>query len=460
MSHDRTLTRPEAPEVARDPLAGVPAVAAASSGPGAAPVSLGGDAVPWAWATEHRAPERASTQQLVQWLARGELAPHTLVWRPGWGEWLPALQVAELADAFPQLTPGNRRLAQAAPAGCSTPPPVPVGHYPRLRLLAKDVVTGSAPFTAVSWGVAPGRAGRRSLHDLDELQQDVVTSQVPAAAMLEAARAMKALAPARGPTRAERWGQLDLGTFGEAPPRSAAGERVVHAMPEHPPSSSRPPGRSLFPHALELDFSTLPEPELELPWARPRRYRRWVALGLLMGSALGLFALSERTPEAAVPTRKGEDATADEAPRLPLFGTTELTGIGEPERGGELTPVRAPSVARREGFDRVVFEFHERVPSFEVASVDGPSRGCGSREAQRSAAKSWLEVRLHRVYADAASAELAATSVGPALGSIRDVEMGCDVGGVVTWVIGSAPRHRFRAFELADPPRLVVDVEH
>src|SRR5688572_11472758 len=115
MSNDGTLTRPEgAPD----------------------------DAVVWAWATEHSAPERASAQQLITWLARGELAPHTLVWRTGWGEWLPALQVVELAAAFPQVTPGNRRVAQAAPAGSSTPPPVPVGHCPRLRLLARDVVTG------------------------------------------------------------------------------------------------------------------------------------------------------------------------------------------------------------------------------------------------------------------------------------------------------------------------------
>lgn len=246
----------------------------------------------WAWATEHRAPAEASTEQLVQWLARGELAPHTLVWRPGWGEWLPALQVAELADAFPQVTRGNRRLAQAAPAGCDTPPPVPVGHYPRLRLLAKDVVTGSAPFPS-SQGHAAQRAERRSLHDLEESLQDVVTSQVPAAAMLAAARAMKASGPAGAPSGAARWGQLDLGTFGEAPPGSPAGVGLVQARPEPARflTGSLSPGRALSPYALELDFSTLPEPELELPWARPRRYRRWLALGLLVGGVLGLLAL-------------------------------------------------------------------------------------------------------------------------------------------------------------------------
>jgi hypothetical protein len=382
--------------------------------------------VEWAWATEHSAPERASAQQLVSWLARGELAAHTLVWRPGWGEWLPALQVAELAAAFPHVTPGNRRVAQAAPAGSSSPP-VPVGHYPRLRLLAKDVVTGSGPFTAVSQGLGRARAGRRSLRDLDELQHDVVTSQVPAAAMLQAARAMTALGPAGASSRAERWGRLDLGTFGEPPPRSGAGERVAQTIPEPSRSSSGPhaPGRTLSPHALELDFSTLAEPELELelPWRKPRRYGRWLALGLLVGSGLGLLAM------------------------------------GELEREGRPALLRALSVAPHEGFDRAVFEFRERVPSFQVDYVDAPSRACGSREPEpEPSAGSWLEVRFRPANADEAGADFTASGSEPR--SIRAVEKTCDSGGVVTWAIGSASRHRFRAFELADPPRLIVDIEH
>ena len=92
----------------------------------------------WAWATEHAAPEWATTVELVSWLARGELPPHTLVWKPGWGEWLPALQVTELAAAFPSVTPGSRRVARPA-AGAAEPPPVPVSQYPRLRLLARGL---------------------------------------------------------------------------------------------------------------------------------------------------------------------------------------------------------------------------------------------------------------------------------------------------------------------------------
>src|SRR3954469_2385536 len=103
MSHDETLTDTEA-----------------------APPGDGGDGDAWAWATEHGAPEWASTEQLLSWLARGELPAHALVWKPGWGEWLPAMQVVELAAAFPSVTAGSRRVARAAPECALAPPAVPV----------------------------------------------------------------------------------------------------------------------------------------------------------------------------------------------------------------------------------------------------------------------------------------------------------------------------------------------
>ncbi len=263
-----------------------------------------GDA--WAWATEHGAPERASTEQLVSWLARGELPPHTLVWRPGWGEWLPAMQVAELAHAFPSVTPGSRRLARGAPDGSVVPPPVPVAQYPRLRLLAKDVVgeSAGAPLTGVAQGLAPAQAARRSLRDLDYVQKDMVTSQVPAAAMLEAARAMKRQGSPVPPGGAERLGRLDLGTFGDqslaASPQVSGGE-----------SSSNTPRRTLSPYALELVFPESVEPELsDSPWPPSRRYGRWLSLGALVGGVLGLLAVRGASPEAAAPAASGVERAA------------------------------------------------------------------------------------------------------------------------------------------------------
>ncbi|HEU4580343.1 MAG TPA: DUF4339 domain-containing protein [Polyangiaceae bacterium] len=232
----------------------------------------------WAWATEHGAPEWASTEQLISWLARGELPPYTLVWKHGWGEWLPAMQVVELAAAFPRVTAGSRRVARAARS--DAPPPVPVAHYPRLRLLAKDVLSESPlPPTA---SLEPAQAERHVFRDRDQLQKDLVTSQVPAAAMLEAARAMKQLgAPGMG-SSAERWSRLQLGTFGEQPPPAS-----------EPCSTASRVSNTLSPHAVELPA---PQPSAALPRLAPpqpsKRYGRWLALGALVGGALGLLTVS------------------------------------------------------------------------------------------------------------------------------------------------------------------------
>lgn len=247
----------------------------------------------WAWATEHGAPERASAEQLVSWLARGELPPHTLVWKPGWGEWLPAVQVAELSAAFPNVTPGNWRAARWTREPSWAPPPVPVAQYPRLRLLAKDVVgrTTTAPFSIVPQSVAPAPGGRRALRDLDRVQHDLVTSQVPVAAMLEAARAMKRLNP-------------DV-------PRHRALEARVEAQPALELSASRrldvgtgsvAPRRTLSPLALELGFPALLEPEAyEPPSSVSRRYGLWLTLVALAAGALALLVVRRPSPPAPAP---------------------------------------------------------------------------------------------------------------------------------------------------------------
>lgn len=315
MSDDRTLTNTEA----RPPA----------------------DGGAWAWATEHGAPEWASTEQLLGWLARGELPPYTLVWKPGWGEWLPAMQVAELAAAFPSVTPGSRRVAQAAWDSSESPPPVPVEHYPRLRLLARDVVGHSTlpPFTSASQGIATAPAERRALRDPDYVQKDLVTSQVPVAAMLEAARAMKrVVSPAGGEgeeraapnASAERSRRFDFGTFGD----------TYNALPpSHPGAAEAETGtipllRTLSPHAVELGNSPLLEPEVSYNELRsPRRYGRWLSLGALAGAALGLLAIRGPSPQADAPASPAAaTAVAALQPKESLVVTGACLPSSEPAR--------------------------------------------------------------------------------------------------------------------------------
>jgi hypothetical protein len=404
-----------------------------------------------------------------------------LVWKPGWGEWLPAMQVAELAVAFPSVTPGSRRVARAAPQGTETPPAVPVEHYPRLRLLAKDVLGESPvpPAAAVPNALEPAQVGRRALRDLDHLQKDLVTSQVPAAAMLEAARAMKRPgAPVH--TMAERWGRLELGTFGEPLP---AGSR--------PAPSSVPPPVTLVPLALELPAPALrgqePSPQVV---RHSSGYGPWLLFGALVGGSLGLLSLSASETEtpteiSALPAApplasRGappappalEAMPALEAPPVAPSVTEEAArvapaareaaGIVQVKRKGETATLQALRVAKNDGFDRVVFEFQERVPGYRLQYVDKPVRGCAAGDLRQIAGDSWLEVRFSPASAHTASGVpgLRQRELEPALSSIREIERTCDFEGVLTWVVGTPSPRRYRAYELSAPPRLVVQIDH
>lgn len=53
----------------------------------------------WRWAGPDGQQRRARLDQLRAALAEGQLAPNTPVWRPGWREWKPAHDVAELTSA-------------------------------------------------------------------------------------------------------------------------------------------------------------------------------------------------------------------------------------------------------------------------------------------------------------------------------------------------------------------------
>jgi hypothetical protein len=368
-------------------------------------------------------------------------------------------------------------MARAAPEREVTPPVVPVAHYPRLRLLAKDVV-GESPvlplLPASLQGLAPAPAGRRSLRELEQMQQELVTSQVPAAAMLEAARAMKQLGAPVAPSRVERWGQLDLGTFGEEPPRA-----------------STPPQRTLSP--LELGYHpALVEPvPSENAWRPARRYGRWLLLGALVGGVVGVLTVPSR--QAAAPTAIGalrpavapvppENAAGNAPPAPPRavehtpptlsvaeepargapLGAKPTAGIDQLKREGEAAVLHTLRAAKNDGFDRVVFEFRGRVPGYHVEYVDGPVRDCGAGDVRHIDGGAWLEVRFSPAYAHSERGEptIRARELKPALSVVREIQKTCDVEGALTWVVGTASPHRYRVSELSAPPRLVVDIAH
>ena len=242
----------------------------------------------WRWAVEGGEPQVGTEDELLQRLSTGRVPPYALVWREGWGEWLPAMQVAALGEAFPELTGVGTRTAR--PSSIPGIPPVPISEYPRLRHLAR---------------VAP--LGWPDGFESPEDEEEVITSEVPAAVMLEAARVMTQPSPPR-----------DLGLQ-----EAVRASRLPPERPSGLPRDARTPASSpALPLATELGLGAL------LAEAAPARsgaqwlraHGLWLALGLV---PLGFVAL-------------GLAAT---------FGSRWLAAMGVPERAA----VRAakPSAAAR-----------------------------------------------------------------------------------------------------------------
>ncbi len=159
--------------------------------------------------------------------------------------------------------------------------------------------------------------------------------------------------------------------------------------------------------------------------------------------------------EAKPPAREEAPPVADPEPAAP-WSVGKLEG----KHDGAVAVLGAVRTGRHEGYDRVVFEL-DRIPGWEVEYVDRPVTACGSGEAVPVAGDAWLEVRMTSA---AAHTEAGAPTVKDRdrkldLGVARQLVGTCDFEGHVTWVLGVSNPGRFRAFELADPPRLVVDVQ-
>lgn len=233
----------------------------------------------WRWATEGGEPQEGSEEELVRQLATGRVPPYALVWKSGWGEWLPAMQVAELAAAaFPvDFDAGTREARPSSIPGSI--PPVPVSEYPRLRLLAK----------AHSFGL--------SLHT-EAAEPDVITSQVPAAALQQAARAMTEPRP---PANL----RLDV-AIERASRRPSA--PVWFDTAEGDASTPTPASRPAVPLATELGLQALIEATQPRPGGAPawlRAHGLWIAL---LAVALGLGALFAARWFAATPADAASQA--------------------------------------------------------------------------------------------------------------------------------------------------------
>jgi len=219
--------------------------------------------------------------------------------------------------------------------------------------------------------------------------------------------------------------------------------------------------------------------------SRPIRHRAVRIAAIVAVSALvaacggggsgGTTTATTTAPAATgVPATTTAPTTATAAPTTTVIPPPTATGI-DPMADASTDPITvAPTstetalmtdvrAARQEGYDRVVFVFRNVVPGYDVRYVERPVTADGSGAEVKVAGTSVVRVRMQPALdADLGQASAPPTYTGPkrfSPGTPEVAELVRTGGfeGVLTWAVGLNDRVDFRAFTLADPPRLVVD---
>lgn len=186
---------------------------------------------------------------------------------------------------------------------------------------------------------------------------------------------------------------------------------------------------------------------------------------------LPAFVLTDSTPPAAAPTESGTPAPAVDTAAVPPTPapaaapmpewTAGRTGVRR--RSAGVATVREVRAAPNQGFDRFVVVFGaDPVPGYRVEYVDKPVRQCGSGDATQVAGDGWLAITLHnaRAHTDQGRATVQQRERALSLPVLREWEFTCDFEAEVQIVLGVASPNRYRVLELANPSRLVIDIQH
>ena len=188
----------------------------------------------------------------------------------------------------------------------------------------------------------------------------------------------------------------------------------------------------------------------------------------------GLLAGCGSSDDGRVATTGGATSVATSPP--PAAATTPAPAAGiDPLAGASTAPqtraatssetalLTAVRVARHEGYDRIVFEFRNAVPGYDVRYVPRPVTQDGSGEAVSVDGAFVARIRMDRALdADLSKADAPPTYTGPArivptTPEVAELVRSGGFEGVLTWAVGLRDRVDFRVTTLTDPPRLVVD---
>jgi hypothetical protein len=164
---------------------------------------------------------------------------------------------------------------------------------------------------------------------------------------------------------------------------------------------------------------------------------------------------------ARTPVVARDSAAADTAKRAAPagWGMAPRQG-GTPNVPTTLRGVRAAS--NPEGFDRMVLDFGaDPVPGWHTVYATRPALACGSGEPVQVEGERWLRVRLQTAQAHDEQGQPTVRQRRLPLGMpmLRELAITCDFEGEVEVVLGVSAANPYRVMQLANPTRLVIDIQ-
>ena len=149
----------------------------------------------------------------------------------------------------------------------------------------------------------------------------------------------------------------------------------------------------------------------------------------------------------------------------PALEGASTSPVVVPGSGDEVALLTAVRAARHDGYDRVVFEFRNVAPGYDVRYVQKPVHADASGEEVPVQGGSVLLVRMEPALdADLTQESAPRTYLGPQrfTPDAAVIEELVRTGGfeaVLTWAVGVDEKRPFKVTRLEGPPRIVIDVE-
>lgn len=145
---------------------------------------------------------------------------------------------------------------------------------------------------------------------------------------------------------------------------------------------------------------------------------------------------------------------------LPPFACTPSVTIPSTTDRAQITDVR---VGSHDAFDRVVFEFASGIPQAVIEGVLPPLYADPSGLEMDVAGTAFLRVAMHeasRVTPEGNMTYGGPTNFEPGFDRLVQLIESGDFEAVSSWYLGLDGAGCFRVLTLADPSRLVIDIEH